>query len=145
MRTVVTLLLALVASWLAGSLAGVVLAEWADGDESFILIFMSVPIVSIMAAAVFLIAGTRAVPARAINRAALALVMLTAILLASFSVFEFFINGTVASAWRGIQLMIGMAGAWLAVVVAQWAIFLWRAHSAAPPAMQFGRLPEGTE
>jgi len=140
-RIVVTILIALVLSGLAASMAGVLLAQWAGGDEAFILLFMSVPIVGLVAAFVFLIAATRKVPARALGWTAAILVCVCLVLLGGFLLVQWASAGTLASAWRGMQLMISTAVSWMLVVLVQWAVFLWRSHSATPPAMMFGRGP----
>ena len=143
MRLFVTILLALILSWLGGSAAALLLAEWARGDESFILAFMAIPLVGLVALAVFLVAATRPVPPRALNSAAAAMVGVLALILAGLSVLEFFVNGTLASAWRGVQLLIGIVGSGAAIILIQWAVFRWRPR-AAPPAMLFGRGPGAT-
>lgn len=140
MRLFVTILLALILSWLGGSAAALLLAEWARGDESFILAFMAIPLVGLVALAVFLVAATRPVPARALNSAAAAMMGVLALILAGLSVLELFVNGTLASAWRGVQLLIGIVGSGAAIILIQWAVFRWRSR-AAPPAMLFGRGP----
>ncbi len=143
MRLFVTILLALILSWLGGSAAALLLAEWARGDESFILAFMAIPLVGLVALAVFLVAATRPVPPRALNSAAAAMMGVLALILAGLSVLELFVNGTLASAWRGVQLLIGIVGSGAAIILIQWAVFRWRSR-AAPSAMLFGRGPGAT-
>ena len=143
MRLFVTILLALILSWLGGSAAALLLAEWARGDESFILAFMAIPLVGLVALAVFLVAATRPVPPRALNSAAAAMMGVLALILVGLSVLELFDNGTFASAWRGVQLLIGIVGSGAAIILIQWAVFRWRAR-AAPSTMLFGRGPGAT-
>mgnify|MGYP000134845224 FL=1 len=140
MRLVVTIVLALILSWLGGSAAATLIAEWARGDESFILAFMAIPLAGLIAAALFLVASTRPVPGRAINRVAFVTVALLVLLCAALSVFELFVNGTLATAWRGVQLYIGIFGSSAVVVIVQWLIFRWRSRPA-PSQMLFGRGP----
>lgn len=140
MRLVVTIVLALLLSWLGGSAAAMLAAEWARGDESFILAFMAIPLAGLVAAVLFLVALTRTVPARAINRVAFVTVGLLVVLFAALSVFELFVNGTLASAWRGVQLYVGIFGSSAVVVIVQWLIFRWRSRPA-PSQMLFGRGP----
>ncbi len=140
MRLVVTVVLALILSWLGGSAAATLIADWARGDESFILAFMAIPLAGLVAAVVFLVASTRPVPALAINRVGLATIGLLALLFAALSVFELFVNGTLASAWRGVQLYIGIFGSIAAVVLVQWLIFRFRSRPV-PSQMLFGRGP----
>ena len=143
MRLVVTIALALILSWLGGSAAATLIADWAKGDESFILAFMALPLAGLVALAVFLVASTRPVPARAINRVAFVTVALLVVLFAALSVFELFVNGTLASAWRGVQLYVGIFGSSAVVVIVQWLIFRWRSRPA-PSQMLFGRGPGAT-
>jgi hypothetical protein len=140
MRLLVTILLALVLSWLGGSAAAVLAADWARGDESFILAFMAIPLAGLVALVVLLVASTRTVPSRAINLAALSMAGLLLLLFAGLSLVELFVNGTLASAWRGVQLFVGIFGSCIVVVMVQWVVFRWRTR-ARPPAMLFGRGP----
>lgn len=140
MRLVVTIVLALILSWLGGSAAATLIADWARGDESFILAFMALPLAGLVALVVFLVASTRPVPVRAINRVAFVTVALLVVLFAALSVFELFVNGTLASAWRGVQLYVGIFGSSAVVVIVQWLIFRWRSRPAASQ-MLFGRGP----
>ncbi len=140
MRLVVTIVLALILSWLGGSAAATLIAEWARGDESFILAFMAIPLAGLVAAVLFLLASTRPVPGRAVNRVAFVTLALLVLLFAALSVFELFVNGTLASAWRGVQLYVGIFGSCAVVVVVQWLIFRWRSRPA-PSQMLFGRGP----
>ena len=141
MRLVVTIVLALLLSWLGGSAAALLAAEWARGDESFILAFMALPFAGLVAAVVFLVASTRS--ARAIGMVALVMIGMLVLLFAALSVFELFVNGTLASAWRGVQLYVGIFGSSAVVVFVQWVVFRWRSRPAAP-AMLFGRDPGAT-
>jgi len=138
MRLLVTLALALVLSWLGGSAAAMAAAEWARGDESFVLAFMAIPLASLVAAVILLIASTRS--PRALLVSASVMIGLLALLFAALSVLELFVNGTLASAWRGVQLYVAILGSCAVVVIVQWAVFRWRTRSA-PPAMLFGRGP----
>lgn len=139
MRLAFAILLALAGSLLAGSAVAVAVADWARGDESYILAFMAVPLASLVALVPFLVAGTRPVPARAVNRVALALVLLLGILFVAGGVVELAANGTMQSAWRGIQLIVAILGSVLAVVAVQWLVFRIRARGAAPAVPRFGR------
>lgn len=140
MRVVVTVVLALILSWLGGSAAATLIADWARGDESFIIAFMAIPLAGLVAAVVFLVASIRPVPAPAINRVGIATIGLLALLFAALSVFEIFVNGTLASAWRGVQLYIGIFGGIAAVVLVQWLIFRFRSRPVQSQ-MLFGRGP----
>ena len=140
MRLVVTIVLALILSWLGGSAAATLIADWARGDESFILAFMALPLAGLVAAVAFLVASTRPVPALAISRVGLVTIGLLALLFAALSVFEIFVSGTLASAWRGVQLYIGIFGSIAAVVLVQWLIFRLRSRPV-PSQMLFGRGP----
>jgi hypothetical protein len=139
MRLVVTIVLALILSRLGGAAAATLVADCARGDESFILAFMALPFAGLVAAVVFLVASTRS--ARAIGMVAFVMTALLALLFAALSVFELFVNGTLASAWRGVQLYVGIFGSSAVVVLVQWAVFRWRSRPAAPT-MLFGRGPE---
>lgn len=143
MRLVVTIVLALILSWLGGSAAATLIADWARGDESFILAFMAIPLAGLVALVVFLVASTRPVPARAIGMVAFVMIGLLVLLFAALSVFELFVNGTLASAWRGVQLYVGIFGSSAVVVLVQWVVFRWRSRPA-PSQMLFGRGPGAT-
>lgn len=138
MRLLVTLALALVLSWLGGSAAALFAADWANGDESFILVFMAIPLASLVAAAVFLVASTRS--PRALLVSGSVMIGLLALMVGALSVLELFVNGTLASAWRGVQLYIAITGSCAVVVIVQWMVFRWRAR-AAPTTMLFGHGP----
>ncbi|MCR5859791.1 hypothetical protein [Mesorhizobium sp. J428] len=137
---VVTVVLALILSWLGGSAAATLIADWARGDESFILAFMAIPLAGLVVAVVFLVASTRPVPALAINRVCFATIGLLALLFAALSVFEIFVSGSLAAAWRGVQLYIGVFGSIVAVVLVQWLIFRLRSRPVQSQ-MLFGRGP----
>lgn len=140
MRLVVTVVLALILSWLGGSAAATLIADWARGDEGFILAFMAIPLAGLVVAVVFLGASIRPVPALAINRVGVATIGMLAVLSAALSVFEIFVNGSLAAAWRGVQLYIGIFGSIAAVVLVQWLIFRLRLRPVQSQ-MLFGRGP----
>lgn len=126
MRILVTLIIALAASCLAAGLVAVAMAEWADGDESFILVFIGIPVVALVVSVLLLIAHTRPVLSRAMNRVALFLVGLFLVLFGLLAVVELAANGTMASAWRGIKLIATMCASATTLVAAQWIVFRWR-------------------
>ena len=137
MRFVLTVIAALVASGLAGSMVGVVTAEWARGDESYILVFMAVTLVALVAALVFIVAWFRPVPARAINRSAAALTILLLLCLVGLCAIELSTAPVMVIAWRGIQLALALVGSCIAAVLTQWAIFRLRSQPRQP--VTFGR------
>jgi hypothetical protein len=138
-RIVVTILLALALSTVAGAALGVGAADWVRGDESYIVVFAIVPVMALVALAFFLIASTRRETARALWAAAKILVALLLLALFGLSAVEFGANGTWPSAWRGIQLLLTIAGCCLLTVLVQWAVFRWRVQPAAPEQPKFGR------
>lgn len=146
MRLLVTLILGLIVSTFAGSTVGVALAEWANGDEAYILVFGAVPLMALVAAIFNVVAWTRPVPARAFGNVAKFLLILIVLMLFALALLEFGAAGTFPAAWRGIQLMLAMAASSAMTVIAQWLIFRWRAAKpVAPPPPRFGRQPEARD
>ena len=146
MRLLFALILGLIVSTLAGSTVGVALAEWAQGDEAYILVFMAVPLVALIAGIFNVVAWTRPVPARAFANVAKFLLFLIAMMLGGLATLELGAAGTFPAAWRGIQLMLAMAASSAVTVIAQWLVFRWRAAKAAtPPPPRFGRQPEARD
>ena len=143
MRPFLIMLLVLVGSGLAGSMVGLAAAEWVNGDQSYVLVFMAVPVVALVSLAFFLIAGTRPDPARAVNNATKFLLVVLALMLFGLSALELGASGSLASAWRGIQFMLVLAGSGAVTVLFQWVVFRLRARKpVASPPPRFGRQPE---
>lgn len=143
MRLLVTLIIGLIVSTIAGSALGVALAEWTQGDEAYILVFAAVPLMALVAGIFNVVAWTRPVPARAFGNVAKFLLILIVLMLFGLAALELGAAGTFPSAWRGIRLMLAMAASSAVTVAAQWLIFRWRAaRPVAPPPPRFGRQPE---
>ena len=125
MRLVLALLLALIGSGFAGFVVATILAEWARGDQGYIIVFFALPIVIIVAAVVFAICWASATRRQTINGAAIALAAIVAFAFAVMAAMTFGSGQERWLMWRDMQLVITIGASALAVVAAQWAIFRW--------------------
>lgn len=132
MRLVLALSLGLVGSGFAGFLVATILAEWARGDQGYIIVFFALPIVILVAAVVFAICWASATQRRTINGAAIALAAIVAFAFAILSAVTLGSGLERWMIWRDMQLVITIGASALAVVVTQWLIFRWLSepHSA---------------
>ena len=125
MQLVLALLLALIGSGFAGFLVATILAEWARGDQGYIIVFFALPIVIIVAAVVFAICWASATQRQTINGAAIVLAVIVAFAFALLSAITLGSGLERWMIWRDMQLVITICASALAVVVSQWLVFRW--------------------
>ena len=144
MRLVATAVIALLLSVIAGALVWVLIGVAMHASDAFVLFLLFILPVAIVCAVIFLVAWARPEPARAINRSALTLLVLFAVLLAGASALELVSAPTPTIGYRGVELMAAGFVTFAAVAIAQWAVFrLGRRGSRSATATRFGR-PQGT-
>lgn len=124
MRFAGLLLAALLVSSLAGAGVGAGLADWADGDESYVLVFLAVAVAVVVSLFLFLLATTRVEPKRAMRRVAMCLGGLVIVLLAIHTLAALVLDFGSSLSWRSIKLGVAMGGSMLAVIAAQWAVLV---------------------
>lgn len=144
MRFLATLLVALIVSILVGGVFAVLLADWLRGDETFILIFVAIGPVALVSLIVFLIAGTRPEPRRAIGRAARTLVILLVLAAMALAILEFLTAPTDGLGIQGMELIGAMFACCALVVITQWIVFRLgaRGPGTVTSTPQFGRPPQ---
>ncbi|HHZ08213.1 MAG TPA: hypothetical protein GX405_05470 [Rhizobiales bacterium] len=125
MRLVLALFLALLGSGFAGFLVATVLAEWARGDQGYIIVFFALPVVILVTGVVFAICWASSTQRRTINGAAIVLAVIVAFVFAVLSAMTLGSGLERWMIWRDMQLVITIGASAMAVVVTQWLIFRW--------------------
>ncbi len=141
MRLVLALFLALLGSAFAGFLVATILAEWARGDQGYIIVFFALPIVIVVAAIVFAICWASSTQRRTINGAAIALAVIVAFAFAVLSAITLGSGLERWMIWRDMQLVITICASALAVVVSQWLVFRWLSQTRPATAEGAGATP----
>jgi hypothetical protein len=119
MRAVMTLLLALVASFAAGGLVVQLIAQAVRGDEVYIVAFVWVPVAVTVCLVVLGLAGAIAGSVRAVDRAALALAILAAI--AGIALFAWSLaSGGTSNLPREAPLIAALVVPTWVVIATQW-------------------------
>lgn len=136
MRLFLTVVVGFLASVLAGTMLGVVVADRVRGDEVYILVFMAVPVVALVALAAFVVAWTRPAQRRAVDRVGRYLALLLAATGAILAAMEFFSAPTDGVGRRGLELVAAMTGCSLVTVIVQWLFF--RANAREPGGLAHG-------
>jgi len=127
MRVIGTAAVALIAALLVGSAVAVALAEWVAADESYIIAFITVLPVSMIATAAFLLAGAVAAePRRGFAIAGKLMLGSIFVLLAIACVLEIVDGAGGAITRRAMRFHAALALSWFAIVATQWLIFRWR-------------------
>lgn len=119
MRLVVTILFALLASIPASGIVAVLLAEWTKADESYILVFMGIAPVALLACAIYLFAATRG----AVFPAMKVMLGVIAVFFILFGGLEFFSAPTPDIGKRGLKLIGAIALTAAIIVIVQGLIF----------------------
>jgi len=134
MRLLVTMLIALVGSFLAGNAAAVLLTEFVWADASFALVFAGVGPVALIVLIIFVVMSRRADPVAAIDRAGGKMLRYLAIGFAAFGIVELMLSGVSEQALRGIYFILAVALSSAAVIAGQWLVFRKGIASSAEPA-----------
>ncbi len=138
MRALLTSLLALALSGLAGGLVVQAIAVATLATEEFILAFIFVPLFALLVAAIFLVAqlaGARA----GVDRVGRWLLVLCGAAIAGLFAFEFWADaGNLELVRKALPLLGALTLAAITVLLVQWLFTRWRASRGAPP-VAFGR------
>jgi len=126
MRTGITSIVALTASALAAAVVAMRLAEWADAAEAYILVFLAIAPAAVIAAATFLIAGTRRDPKVAIGKAGRVLLWIVGVVFILLAAASYFGTVSPTLAWREVKLAVALAAVCAVIIIAQWMVFRWR-------------------
>jgi hypothetical protein len=126
MRTAVTLVVALTLSVLAALIVAALLAEWTNAAEGYILVFLVIAPAALIAAALFLIAGTRSDPKASIGKAGRALLWIVGVLFLLLAAVSYFGTVSQSLAWREVKLTTALTAVCLIIIAAQWLVFRWR-------------------
>lgn len=133
-RILLTTLIALALSGLAGGVVAQVLAVETGAQEEYLAVFTLMVLVCLLAGLLFLLVQFLAEPRRAANRLA---AVLLALLVGVFAVAGFgvlFGQGNLDA----LPLLLGLMLPGVAIVLVQWQVVRWRAVPAPMP-MRFGR------
>ena len=127
MRAALTALMAFFLSLLAGAVAAHWLAIATDAAEEFILVFMSVPLLAVIFAVVFLlpqfIGGTRS----SVDRAGKWSLIVLAVLIVALLVFEFWaVGGDMAKLKADLPIIAGLFLPGFAIILVDWLFVRWR-------------------
>lgn len=126
MAKVLVLLLAFVASLLVGTLVVQVIAEWARGNEVFIIAYFWVVLAALAAIAVFAVTLAAAGTAQAVDRAAGLMACLLA-LLAAVAAGYGAASGGLATLRADAPVLASLVLSGFAVILVQWALVRRRA------------------
>lgn len=132
MRTFSTAVLAFFLSLLVGSAAAVKIAELVRAREEFILVFMFLPLVAIIACIVFAVARSRPAPLTNIARAGgwlMGALVIFALALVAFSIYD---ARGLHGVGRDMPILAGLIAPAFLVVATQWLFVRWRTASASP-------------
>jgi hypothetical protein len=140
MRSVLTSLLALLVAGFTGEIVVVALAIWTSATEEYALVFVATALIAITAAIAFLVAQLLGEPAAAVNRVAVWMLVLLALMLIGLVAWTLSVP-TAQRAWDSdSKIIAGLLLPGLVVVLVQWLIVRWRVGpGAGHAAPRFGR------
>jgi hypothetical protein len=140
LRNIVTAILALAVSTFVAGMAAVVIAERAQAQEEFILVFVGLLPLGLVCAVPLFAASFTAAPGRTVSRVARWLFVILALLVAALFGYAFYVAQAGIGVVRDLPILAGLSIPAAIILFLQWAIFRWRARAPAGPApMQFGR------
>lgn len=126
MRILFTTILAFILSIMIGGMAAVQIAEITKAQEEFILAFMSLILVAVVATIAFAVAQARADPSTSIittGRWSMALLAASAVGLIMWSVFG---ANSLQESRRDIPLLLGLIAPAFLAIATQWLFVRWR-------------------
>ena len=123
MRFFLTIVFALFASMFAAGCVALGLAEWTRANEAYILVFMAIAPVALLAAMFLTFATTRTNQSGAINKTAKALIVIVVFLFAVGLMLSFLGGSSITALWNEIKLTGALAVSCVTIIAAQWLIF----------------------
>lgn len=127
MRIFLTSFMAFFLSLLAGGIVAQILAETTKAGQEFILVFMAVPLIAVVATVLFFVPQLFVLRRRAVDKTGKWSLAVFVILTLALFVFDYVtVQGDLAMFRRDMPILAGLALPGLAVILAQWLFVRWR-------------------